>query len=208
MISFHKNHAIENLLRPTVEYYSAAGFLLGAISLLTLANYVLFSASARYDITLLLLLLGAWRLWQGGCTTYYKRRLLHSSIFALSTKQVPLDKANLYLGHGFSWTARHTQRLHMLSEQRFERFTQHSRLYQWARAWEKKHPSHWLSQLTQQQTQWNLLKPLPPVGGKTLDPQLRRVRESRLYPPKIAYRPYVGFWHHWCGKNPFCLYLN
>ncbi|MFC1361836.1 MAG: type IV conjugative transfer system coupling protein TraD, partial [gamma proteobacterium symbiont of Clathrolucina costata] len=82
----------------------------------------------------------------------------------------PLSRRKLFLGRGFRWTQKHTQRLRDTIRPEVQRYVQPGTLYQWARrkevAWESVPILSVLAQLFRVRAWWNPLSPLPAVGGK------------------------------------------
>jgi len=54
---------------------------------------------------------GAWRAYCAGQVLRYRRQLRRLQRFAMSSAQIPWSDDRLYLGRGFRWDQRHTQRL-------------------------------------------------------------------------------------------------
>jgi conjugative coupling factor TraD (TOL family) len=81
-----------------------------------------------------------------------------------------VSRRKLFLGRGFRWTQKHTQRLRDTIRPEVQRYVQPGPLYHWARgkevAWEATPILGWLAAGLRSRAWWNPLKPLPPVGGK------------------------------------------
>lgn len=84
----------------------------------------------------------------------------------MATKQVPLSRQWLFIGRGFRWFPRHTQRLHQIKQVENERFLQPSSLHQLVSAFCKHHESTRLARLLRSPSRLNPFRPLPDVGGK------------------------------------------
>ncbi|MDB5821395.1 MAG: traD, partial [Herminiimonas sp.] len=81
----------------------------------------------------------------------------------------------LFLGMGFRWDQRHTQRLHDAHLPQHRHYCEPGGLYSWARTLELKVERTafaWISAITQRDAWWNPVAPLPPVGG---DPAMHGV---------------------------------
>jgi len=78
-----------------------------------------------------------------------------------------MSDQKLFLGKGFQWESKHTQRLHDLKQKSRERYLKPGKAYQWARRFELKHEhdNSLLSRFLSSQRVFNPVRPLPPVGG-------------------------------------------
>jgi hypothetical protein len=92
-----------------------------------------------------------------------------------------VSRHKLFLGRGFRWTQRHTQRLRDTLRPEVQHYVQPGPCYRWARhkeiawecvpllrliAWVLRQPAWWnLAWVLRQPAWWNPLKPLPAVGG-------------------------------------------
>lgn len=158
-------YLVEALLRPPVEFYtaltsaSAAVLCIGAPWALALNPSVGMGLGAGFGVLALI------RAKQGWKIVRYHRNLKRLSRYTMSSKQVPVGRKYLFLGKGFRWSQRHTQRLHDCFQQNGEKYTSPSSLYTWIKAFEKKHEDHFLSRLTSKDHPLNPFRPLPPVEG-------------------------------------------
>jgi len=97
----------------------------------------------------------------------YRRNLRRLPRYVMSTKQIPVSHRRLFLGRGFRWTQKHTQRLQDTLRPEVARYLQPNRFYQGARHLEMltEHRLPWLGKLLSADTPLNPVRPLPPVGG-------------------------------------------
>ena len=163
-------HPIEALLRPPVELWSAlVAFAAAAIA--WLAPWALMmppgvASSAGAGLALIGLLRGrqAWRVIR------YQRNMRRLPTYTVRASQIPISRRKLFLGRGFRWTQKHTQRLRDTIRPDVQRYVQPGPLYQWARrkevAWESTPVLNGLAGLLRRPAWWNPLAPLPSVGGK------------------------------------------
>ena len=163
-------HPVEALLRPPVELWSAV-VALSTATLAIIAPWVLLlPPGLDYATAALLTLLGLVRGQQGWRVWRYQRNLRRLPLYALRSDEIPLSSNKLFLGKGFRWTQRHTQRLHDTLRPEVQRYVQPGRCYQWARrrevAWESRRGLAWLARLLRSRAWWNPLAPLAAVGGK------------------------------------------
>lgn len=104
-------YQIESLLRPPVELWSSAlalsmsSMVSGFHEWLYLPSAVASGASACF------VGYGVWRFRQGFKIVRYQHRLLQLPRFKLRRDRVLVSRRQLYVGKGFRWEARHTQRL-------------------------------------------------------------------------------------------------
>ena len=163
-------HPIEALLRPPVELWSAlVAFAAAAIA--WLAPWALMmppgvASSAGAGLALIGLLRGrqAWRVIR------YQRNMRRLPTYTVRASQIPVSRRKLFLGRGFRWTQKHTQRLRDTIRPDVQHYVQPGPLYQWARrkevAWESTPGLNGLAGLLRTPAWWNPLAPLPSVGGK------------------------------------------
>ncbi|MEJ1363183.1 MAG: type IV conjugative transfer system coupling protein TraD [Candidatus Sedimenticola sp. (ex Thyasira tokunagai)] len=163
-------HPIEALLRPPVELWSTlvafatAGIAILAPWALMMPPGVAYGAGAVLGLIGLIRGRQAWRVLR------YQRNMRRLPIYKVRSRKVPLSRRKLFLGRGFRWTQKHTQRLRDTIRPEVQRYVQPGTLYQWARrkevAWESVPILSLLARLFRVRAWWNLLAPLPAVGGK------------------------------------------
>lgn len=160
-------HVMESLLRPAVELYSATVAVSATYICLTapwavaLAPSVSWVTAAGYGV------LAIRRTAQGMKILRYRRNIRRLSRYVLTSDQIPVSRRQLFLGRGFQWSPRHTQRLMEARRPECEVYVQPSVLYRMARQMEKKMEFSlpWLCRLTRSDSALNPLRPLPPGGG-------------------------------------------
>ncbi|HGV3509833.1 type IV conjugative transfer system coupling protein TraD [Klebsiella pneumoniae] len=160
-------HVTEALLRPAVEFYSALTAFIAAVLCLFSPWALALSAQTSLPLAGAFLLLTAIRAQQGWHILRYRRNLRRLRRYALSGRQIPCSQRGLFLGRGFRWEARHTQRLHECYRPEAQRFLRPGIGYRLAR-WLENHcesrlplVTRWLS-LDSPLNPW---RPLPPTGG-------------------------------------------
>ncbi|MCB1862777.1 MAG: type IV conjugative transfer system coupling protein TraD, partial [Gammaproteobacteria bacterium] len=163
-------HPVEALLRPPVELWSAV-VALATAGIAVLAPWALMMPpGVAYAAAAALALLGIARWRQAWRVLTYQRNLRRLPIYRLRADQVPVSQRKLFLGRGFRWTQKHTQRLRDTIRPEVQRYVQPGLLYHWARrkevAWEATPILKWLATGLHIRAWWNPLKPLPSVGGK------------------------------------------
>ncbi len=117
-----------------------------------------------------LMILGLIRGRQAWQVIRYQRNMRKLPTYRLRAIQIPLSRHKLFLGKGFRWTQKHTQRLRDTIRPEVQHYVQPGRLYQWARqkevAWESIPVLNGLVHFLRMRAWWNPLAPLPAVGGK------------------------------------------
>ncbi|EBM9458364.1 type IV conjugative transfer system coupling protein TraD [Salmonella enterica subsp. enterica serovar Schwarzengrund] len=160
-------YVIEALLRPAVELNTAvvSGMAVyvcvqapWAVALAPSVSYVTAAGFAALAVT---------RTHQGMKIIRYRRNLRRLPRYVMSTKQIPVSHRRLFLGRGFRWTQKHTQRLQDTLRPEVARYLQPNRFYLGARQLEMmtEHRLPWLGKLLSADTPLNPVRPLPPVGG-------------------------------------------
>ncbi len=163
-------HPIEALLRPPVELWSTlvafatAGIAILAPWALMMPPGVAYGAGAVLGLIGLIRGRQAWRVLR------YQRNMRRLPIYKVRSRKIPLSRRKLFLGRGFRWTQKHTQRLRDTIRPEVQRYVQPGSLYQWARrkevAWESVPILSLLALLFRVRAWWSPLSPLPAVGGK------------------------------------------
>jgi len=160
-------YVIEALLRPAVELNTAVVSGMAeyvcvqapwAVALAPSVSYVTAAGFAALAVT---------RTHQGMKIIRYRRNLRRLPRYVMSTKQIPVSHRRLFLGRGFRWTQKHTQRLQDTLRPEVARYLQPNRFYLGARQLEMmtEHRLPWLGKLLSADTPLNPVRPLPPVGG-------------------------------------------
>ncbi|MEW8063391.1 MAG: type IV conjugative transfer system coupling protein TraD [Candidatus Thiodiazotropha sp.] len=163
-------HPIEALLRPPVELWSAlAAFATAGIAILA-PWALMMPPGVAYGAGAVLGLIGLIRGRQAWRVLRYQGNMRRLPIYKVRSRKIPLSRRKLFLGRGFRWTQKHTQRLRDTIRPEVQRYVQPGTLYQWARrkevAWESVPILCLLAQLFRVRAWWNPLSPLPAVGGK------------------------------------------
>jgi len=170
------SHAVDTLLRPPVELWSASAAA-GAAAVAQFAPWALLMPPAMGTAASLLLAgFATHRLRQGWRVVRYQRNMRRLPVFAMKANQVPVSHRKYYLGQGFRWGQLHTQRLRDTRRPEVQRFIDPSGAYRAARRFENAvEGSPVLSKLamvTSSRAWWNPVAPLPALGG---DPHIHAV---------------------------------
>ncbi|MCB1863810.1 MAG: type IV conjugative transfer system coupling protein TraD [Chromatiales bacterium] len=163
-------HPIEALLRPPVELWSTlVAFATAAIAVLA-PWALMMPPGVAYSAGSALAVIGVMRARQAWRVMRYQRNMRRLPTYRLRADKIPLSRHKLFLGKGFRWTQRHTQRLRDTIRPEVQHYVQPSSLYQWARrkevAWEPIPLLNLVAWFFRSRGWWNPLSPLPAVGGK------------------------------------------
>lgn len=161
-------YVIEALLRPAVELNTAVVSGMAAYVCVQAPWAVALAPSVSYVTAAGFAALAVTRTHQGMKIIRYRRNLRRLPRYVMSTKQIPVSHHRLFLGRGFRWTQKHTQRLQDTLRPEVARYLQPNRFYLGARQLEMmtEHRLPWLGKLLSADTPLNPVRPLPPVGGK------------------------------------------
>lgn len=167
----------DNRLRPIYEFIPASVAFVAACALL-IYPWAFFPVMPVLE-TIVAGILGAWamaRFVQGTAVIRYQRQLRQLPRYRLSSQQIPASQQKLFLGRGFRWTQRHTQRLVEARQPDARRYLRQAAVYRLARhaeLWcESVYGLNWLATLLRADTWVNPFRPLLAVGG---DPVLHGV---------------------------------
>ncbi|MFS6933727.1 type IV conjugative transfer system coupling protein TraD [Klebsiella oxytoca] len=161
-------YVIEAMLRPAVELNTAVVAACACYICVTapwavaLAPTVSYATAAGFGVFALK------RANEGVRVLRYRRNIRRLPRYVMTSAQVPVSHQRLFLGRGFLWEQKHTQRLLATLRPEVERYVNPPALYQAARRFEQRHEYRyprickWLSS----QSALNPVRPLPDVGGK------------------------------------------
>ncbi|HEE1235087.1 TPA: type IV conjugative transfer system coupling protein TraD [Klebsiella pneumoniae] len=160
-------YVIEALLRPAVELNTAVVSGMAAYVCVQAPWAVALAPSVSYVTAAGFAALAVTRTHQGMKIIRYRRNLRRLPRYVMSTKQIPVSHRRLFLGRGFRWTQKHTQRLQDTLRPEVARYLQPNCFYLGARQLEMmtEHRLPWLGKLLSADTPLNPVRPLPPVGG-------------------------------------------
>ena len=163
-------HPIEALLRPPVELWSTLVAFATAVIAILAPWALMMPPGVAYGAGTVLGLIGVIRGRQAWRVLRYQGNMRRLPIYKVRSRKIPLSRRKLFLGRGFRWTQKHTQRLRDTIRPEVQRYVQPGTLYQWARrkevAWESVPILSVLALLFRVRAWWNPLAPLPEVGGK------------------------------------------
>ena len=102
---------IETLLRPPLEIYSGICVFLSAFLVFQNPEYFLMTAVTGNILAAVLASFALFRFAQAFRIIAYKYSLQRSRKYSMRTSSIPYAERSLFLGKGFKWTAKHTQRI-------------------------------------------------------------------------------------------------
>lgn len=163
-------YTIESLLRPAVELYTVlvcvAAALLCVFAPWAFALTPLFGAVAATGF----IALGFVRLRQAWVVLRYRRNIRRLPHYTMTSKDIPVSNERLFIGKGFRWTQKHTQRLMDTYLPKYAEYVEPTSIYRATRRLEERlefapFPLKMLSKVTTWNIALNPARPLPPVGG-------------------------------------------
>lgn len=157
---------LDNVYRPPYEYVSAGMLGLSALAVAVAPGLTLLPGQQGLGVALGLGGLAAWRWRQARRIARHRRAVRVLQPYALRPDELPWSRTGVFLGLGFEWTAKHTQRMALLAQPQNEHLKQDPPWYRWAREVERKpDTAPWLRQWLSSDHPWNPVRPMPPVGG-------------------------------------------
>ena len=169
-------YPLEVLLRPPVELWSA--FTAGTAALIALLApwALMMTPEVAFAAALALAFVAVRRAREAWAILRYQRNIRRLPAYTLPARKIPVSRRKLFLGRGFRWMQKHTQRLRDTIRPEVQRYIEPGPLYRWARRrevdWERVLGLKYVARALSVRAWWNPLRPLPPVGGK---PQLHAV---------------------------------
>ena len=162
-------YGIENLLRPPVEFYSAATALLGAGAIVGSPSIFMIAPTTSYLLAAGLTYLSVQRARQGYEPWRYQKQIRRMRDFNMYSRDIPVSNKTTWLGMGFEWKAIHTQRLTDLKLAKNAHYLEMGSTYNAARKLED-HFEHnetitKILKPLSSQSRFNPARPMPPTGG-------------------------------------------
>lgn len=169
-----RKHPIENLLRPAHETSSAIAYCLAG-SIVMLSPSVLMGAldtpSLTTGIATGMFVRGGMRLLEARKLKKYQYEMHVLPKYEIDSNDIPVSKENLFLGLGFEWTGRHTQRRYDFDRGEFDfhKYRHLRRRYKLARNVEKilrySKMTAWIAAMMSATVWFNPVAPIPYVEG-------------------------------------------
>jgi len=176
-----KKYPMEALLRPPIELWSAACAFGTAMIALLAPWSLMMTPSIGIATAVILGMFGLNRTLDALYILRYQRNMRSLPEFVMSPDKIPVSHKRLWLGKGFQWQQKHTQRLRDTQSPKVRKYIEPSWAYQLARRlelrWDESPSLKPVAKLLQSNAWWNPVKPLPPVGGK---PQIHAVEMNEV----------------------------
>jgi conjugative coupling factor TraD (TOL family) len=167
----NNSYPIESLLRPIVEWYSAATLAMAGLFCAGQGHLLLLAPALGQFTGGLLGVAAGIRFKQGYRIYRYQRNIKRLPSYILSSKDIPVSAEKLFLGKGFRWQAIHTQRLRDSLAPENSYYLQPSKFYELAKhirtRAENRPLLKPLAKLLTKDSRLNPVRPLPLVGGNS-----------------------------------------
>lgn len=175
-MSASDDYAVEAMLRPPVEFWSA-GTATACAGVALMEPWALMMPPSIGAVTGgCLLAFAVYRGRKGWQILRYQRNMRRLPLVVMKSDEIPVSTRKLYLGRGFRFQQKHAQRLCDTWRPEVQCFVDQSKLYYAIRRFENLAERHsWLrllGELTATRAWWNPWAPLPEVGGR---PQIHAV---------------------------------
>ena len=105
-------YPLEALLRPAYELRAAAVSGLAAAVVMTSPSTFLLTPELSWGLAGVFMCHAAWRGYAGLGIVRYRANLRRQRRYDVASEEIPWSAERLFLGRGFHWDQRHTQRLH------------------------------------------------------------------------------------------------
>ncbi len=106
------SYPLEALLRPAFELRAALASSFAATAVLVTPSTFMLTRDLAWGCAGVLACHALWRGWAGWRVLRYRRNLRRLQPYGVSPDKIPCSSERLFLGRGFRWDQRHTQRLH------------------------------------------------------------------------------------------------
>lgn len=162
-------YAIEALLRPVVEIHSAMLAFVCAYVCYFFGEYILLPPTITQGMIVFFVSYGLWRFFQARKLWSYQKSLKVLPKFEIALSKIPYSAKAVYMGIGFLWKAKHTQRCRDCRLPENEPYLADSKLYAWARLFALANERGILApvaKLLNSHSRLNPFRPKPPVGGE------------------------------------------
>lgn len=174
-----RSHVIEALLRPAVELYTTAVCLACAALCIWAPWAVALTPSIGAGMAAAFLLLAYHRFTEAWVVLKYQRNIRRLPKYEMESADVPVSTSSLFLGRGFLWEQKHTQRLYSSLKPDVAKYVKPGSAYRAARRLEKRLDREGQKLLPaplarsvrnalSKDSPLNPVRPLPPVGGSPI----------------------------------------
>lgn len=163
-------HVIESLLRPATELWSASAGVAGGVICLVAPWSLMLAPVVSDPLAVGFFTFAAWRGMQGLTILRYRRNIRRLPRYVLQSCHIPVSRYRLFIGRGFRWEQKHTQRLLACRQPEVACYVHPGGLYRFARRLEKACDNRFsgVRSLLACDRWFNPVRPLPPTGGSAL----------------------------------------
>lgn len=165
-------YEIEVLLRPPVEVCSVVVAAFGAFVALDMPRVLMMTPSVANVTAALLGWVALVRGKQAWKVLRYHRNIKRNPRYVLSSSKIPVSETGLFLGRGFRWTQKHTERVYAARDKNAEKYLQPHPLKTWIRQkerhWEQSRFLSHVSRVTAKDSPFNPFRPPPATGGEPM----------------------------------------
>ncbi|MFQ6289545.1 type IV conjugative transfer system coupling protein TraD [Yersinia enterocolitica] len=161
-------YVIEAMLRPAVELNTAVVAACASYICVTAPWAVALAPTVSYVTAGGFAVFALKRTGEGLRVLRYRRNIRRLPRYVMTSAQVPVSHQRLFLGRGFLWEQKHTQRLLATLRPEVEHYVNPPTLYQAARRFEQRYEYRYptLCKWLSSSSTLNPVRPLPDVGGK------------------------------------------
>ena len=163
------DYPIERLLRQPVELYAAGTAFSAAILSAHSPQLLMMTPSVAFASCGVFGWITYHYLDEGLKIIKYQSNIKTLRRYIIRPKDLKKSKHKVFLGKGFRWMPRHTQRMEDVNKQDNEKFVRPSAVYDWARRkevdWESTYAMKHVAAALRSRSVFNPLRPWPDVGG-------------------------------------------
>ncbi|MDA5543818.1 type IV conjugative transfer system coupling protein TraD [Yersinia rochesterensis] len=161
-------YVIETMLRPAVELNTAVVAACASYICIVAPWAVALAPNVSYSTAAGFALYSLKRAYEGILVLRYRRNIRRLPRYVMTSGQVPVSYQRLFLGKGFLWQQKHTQRLLDTLRPEVAKYVNPPVIYQAVRQFEHRfeHRLPILCKLLSNPSVFNPVRPLPDVGGK------------------------------------------
>lgn len=162
---------LEGLLRPPIEWYTTVSSIVLAIMMVRYPKVFLLSSLGAAIFAGCFIGVGLYRFIQGYQVLKYQKNLKRLPLYQLKCNNLPIQHEKLFLGKGFQWTVKHTQRIRDLDLPYHLHYKQPARLRNWLKqkqfSWSNYPLLVWLIRWVNTNHRLNPFRPYPVLGGES-----------------------------------------
>lgn len=160
---------LEGLLRPPIEIASFLTYSLISIVFALAPEYMLMTPVVAYVTVVGLMSIGIIRLRKSIKLVAYQAGLKKLPKYVMAFSKIPKKQGKLFVGRGFEWEPKHSQRIHDCEQPGKEKYLKPGRMYNLFRSIEDLSEHNFslkpIAKLTSSQSFLNPYSPLADVGG-------------------------------------------